>query len=169
MALTSAGFELNVTIIDNTANTSTLRYALNAIDMTQAALDAAEIMTALNGVTAGVIKSYSIAERFIEDTLVLPASGVEVEERAVVTVQLASSPVKRATLVIPAPEVGLFVATSGEQAAEVDTTNAQLIDYVQLFQATGGVATLSDGETVSELGSNYIIRGKKTHRASSRG
>lgn len=168
MALVTAGFELSVVIIDNGANTSTLRYDLDAVDHATATTDAATILGELNAMTAGVVKGYSIVERYIEDALVLPASGVEVEERAIITVQLNSSPLKKATLVIPAPETSIFVSTSGPQANVVDVANASVIDYVGLFTVTGGVATVSDGEKVKDS-PGHILNGRKTHRASSRG
>lgn len=168
MALVAGGFELFVTLVDNNANTSTLSYQLTAENYADAVTDSATVIAALNAVTEAAIKSYNISSRYVENALVLPLAGVQVENRATVVVQLASSPLKRASFHIPAPDPALFMGTSGEPSRIVDTTNTDLRAYSGLFQATG-VATISDGEVVGVYPAGGIIRGKRTHRASSYG
>ena len=172
MALVNDGFFLYVTLIDNGANTSTLSYELTSADMTEAEADAATILAALAPLTLAAVKGYSISRRFVEDSLALPAQGIQVEQRAVVTAQLASSPLKRSQFVIPAPAGGIFVAAEGEGENTVDITDTQLRAYAALFgTGTGAVATISDGESIaSEVGTTSgMIRGVRTHRRSSRG
>jgi len=173
MALVSDGFYVYVTLVDNTGNTATLSYDLVATEAPAAATAAGTIVTNLIAVTNAVVKSYSISERFVEDALNLPGSGVEVEGRASVVVQLSSSPLKSSMIVIPAPRATLFMALEGDGAADIDVgpTNTALRNYVAMFNDGGaGIATISDGETVDASAANTgIKRGKRTHRASSRG
>lgn len=138
-------FQLVVTLVDNGANETTKTYEMQAADAATAATDAAAIMAALNGVTDCVIKAYSINHQFVEDALVLPASGVENQNQALLTVQLASDPTKTGTLTIPGAAPGIFVAASGENANVVDTGDAQVNAYVELFTTTNE-AYMSDGE-----------------------
>lgn len=173
MALVSDGFYAYFTIVDNGGDSATLSYGLVAADATEAATAAGTIATRLAAVTNGIIKAYSITERFIENALTLPGSGVHVEDRASVVVQLASSPLKSSVLVIPAPKAGLFMATSGDASNDIDVsaTNTALRSYVAMFNDGGsGICTISDGEFVDADAANTgIKRGVRTHRASSRG
>lgn len=173
MALVSEGFYVYVTLVDNGANTSTLSYALVTTDEAQALTDASAIVSNLAAVTNAAIKGYTVSRRFIENALALPGAGVQVEDRASVVVQLASSPLKSSTIVIPAPEIDLFLSTDGDGANIIDVGpgNTDLRAYVAMFNDGGaGICTLSDGETVDASASNTgIKRGVRTHRGSSRG
>lgn len=152
-------FELVVTLVDNGANETTKTYELQSADAAAAATDSAAIMAALNAVTQAVIKRYSINQVFIEDALVLPFSGVENQNQAVLTVVLASDPSKTGTLVIPAADPGIFVAASGENANIVDTGDAAVNAYVELFTTTNE-AYMSDGE-LADVSLNF--RGVRRH------
>lgn len=165
MAVVSSGYELNVTLIDGGSNQSTVRFALTAADAATAATDAGTILTALGDVTDAVVKSYSIAERFVEDSLTLPANTVHVENRALVTLQLASNPTKTVTIKIPAASEGIFQGLSGSAFNVVDPNDTELRAYVALFHAAGE-ATISDGESVAPSPSGGILRGVRSHRKS---
>ena len=171
MALVSDGWFLNVTLVDSGGNSSTLSYNLVAANAADATAGAATVLAELAPITNAVIKSYTLVERFIEDALTLPGAGVNVEERASVVVQLASSPLKRSMVVIPAPAIGIFQGTSGDPLNTIDPTDADLRSYINLFSDSGsGVATISDGELVDNSSANQgIVTGKRTHRRSSRG
>lgn len=162
------GWELNVTLIDNGGNTSTLSYSLVAIDYTAAAAAAATILTRIGNVTNAVVKGYSIVQRYIENALTLPGSGVQVEDRATVVLQIAGDPLKKVTVNIPAPKAGIFVGTSGESADVIDTSDTDLQAYASTFH-TGGLATISDGEFVDDAVRAGVEKGKRTHRRSSFG
>lgn len=173
MALVSDGFYVYVSLVDSGANTSTLSYQLVAADAAAAALAAGTILTNVAAVTNAAIKGYTIVERYIENALALPGAGVHVEDRASVVVQLASSPLKSSTIVIPAPEIDLFLTTQGDGSNIIDVSanNTDLRAYVAMFNDGGaGIATISDGEQVDASASNTgIKRGTRTHRGSSRG
>lgn len=178
MALTSIGWELAVTLVDNQGNTSTSRYtlfngatALPPADYTEASAAASALIADLDAVTLAVIKSYSIYERFVEDALTLPGQGVEVEDRAAITVQIEDNPLKRSMLYVPSPIAAMFQATSGPSALDVDVSNTALQNFVANFNNGGAAnATISDGELVDAGAANSgIVKGVRTKRRSARG
>lgn len=170
MALVFGGFEGYITVVDNGGNQATLRYQLRELTDPAAALaDLQAILADLDAVTDATIKSYALTQRFIEDNLVLPAVGVQVENRATVIAQLASSPLKKWTFHIPAPNQGIFVGAAGGPTADtVDVTDEALQAYVSNFHASG-TAYASDGEDVANIGNAGLIEGRRTHRQSSFG
>lgn len=163
MALASTGFWCVVEICDNGNNRTEKRYQMVAEDATQAALDMVDILAAINSVTAGVITSEYFYERFVEDALSYPASGVEIQNQALLDFDIVDHPEKTATLTIPAPEASLFVATSGSGANILDTADADVILFRDLFR-TGGQLLLSDGEVAESL-----VKGRRIHRKSNNG
>lgn len=168
MALVSDGFYLTVTLMDSGLNTSTLNFDLVAADHATAVTDSATVIAALSAVTQAEIKAYSISNRFYEDNISVPIAGIQIENQALVVVQLASSPLKKASIRIPAPSPDIFLALTGEGSNTVDVLNAELVDYVDIWQETGGIATLSDGEAIND-GLAAILRGRRVHRASNKG
>lgn len=168
MALVSDGYELHVTLMDSGLNTSKLSYQLDSIDAAAAATDSAAVLTALQAVTQAEVKGYSIAERFIEDNLVIPTQNIHVENIAAVVAQLSSSPLKNVTVKIPAPSPSIFISNNGAGSNTIDTLDTDLQAYIDLWRETGGVASISDGEYIED-GLSAILRGKRIHRQSSRG
>ena len=163
MALVSNGFWLSVTLRDNGGNDTTRTYQLSAADATAAGADTVNILAALNAVTDAVIVSWFNYQRFVEDAFVYPASGVEIENLALLEFDLVDHPEKSATITIPAPAPGIFVSLSGGGANTVDLADAAVIAYAALFQ-TGGEVLISDGEVADTL-----VAGRRIHRASRRG
>lgn len=155
-------WSLSVEIVDNSGKPTTKRYELQSTDAATAATDSAAIMAALNAVSQGVIKSYTIGQSFVENALVLPASGVENENQALLSIRLASDPTKYARHAIPAADPAIFVATSGSGANQVDPGNAALNAYVELFTTTNE-AYISDGELADV---SLDFSGKRRHVAS---
>lgn len=155
-------WSLTVEIVDNSGKGVTKRYELQSTDAATAATDSAAIMAALNSVSQGVIKQYFISQHFVENALVLPASGVENENQALLAIRLASDPTKYAKHAIPAADPAIFVATSGAGANVIDTGNASLNTYVELFTTTNE-AYISDGELADV---SLDFSGKRRHVAS---
>lgn len=155
-------FQLVVEIADNSGKTTKKTFELQSADAAAAATDAAAVLAAFNAVTAGVVKSYSINQVFVENALVLPASGVENENQALLSIRLASDPTKYGGFAIPAADPAIFVAASGAGANQVDTGNAQLNTLVALFTA-GNEAYISDGENADPA---LDFSGKRRHVAS---
>lgn len=155
-------FELVLEIADNSGKTTKKTFELQSATAADAATDSAAVIAAVNPVTAGVIKSYSINHIYVENALVLPASGVENENQALLSIRLASDPTKYASFAIPAADPAIFVAASGAGANVVDTGNADLNTLVELF-TNGNECYISDGE-LADVGLDFS--GKRRHVAS---
>jgi len=164
MALVGGGYFGVVDLIDNGGNVTSRRYELTAGTFTDADSDlTGTIVPALQAVTDAKVKSFFVEVTTVEDALTLPASGIEIENLALLDLQIVGHPEKSATLTIPAPKPAIFVATSGDGANVVNPANAAVLAYVALFGASGQ-ALVSDGEV-----SAGIVSGKRIHRKSSRG
>ena len=116
MALSSVGYFANVVVVDSGGNKSTLRYKLTeAAVPADAITDAATLVAALNGVTDGVVLSYTVGEGYEEAATFFAAEGVNIENIALVTAKIDNAELKYANLKIPAPNIGIFVAATGPQ------------------------------------------------------
>lgn len=162
MAFVSQGFRGQVTLEDNGGNKTVRTFYLRADNAEDAATAMTTILAALDAVTDALIIDYSFGEVFGNDSGSYPASGVQIENLALITTQLATFN-KTATYTIPAPVPAMFVALSGPGANEVNPTYAPLVTYENLFTAAG-VAYISDGEDATA-----IQNGKRIHRKSNRG
>lgn len=141
-----------VTLVDRGANETTKTYVLTATTATQAATDAATILTALAGVSAAEQAKYRMVEVFENDAFVLPTSAdAEIETVASMTTFIDNAGSKKANFGVPAPiTANVFVGTVGKNRNIVNTGSAQVIAYHGLF-GVGGQATLSDGEVAGVL------------------
>lgn len=148
MSLVTMGWFLAVTLADNGAGTITLQYAMRSADATEAAADAAAIISALDAVTNSVITDYYIKHKYSENSLSYPAAGVENKDKASITCLLSGAGNKKANLKIPAPVIGLFSASSGGGANSVDMSDTDLNTYLDLFKS-GNECYISDGEDLS--------------------
>lgn len=167
MALVSDGYTLTVTVKDNGLNPSTMSYDLVAADATAAEAAVTAILALIPPVTNAAISGYSLSQRFVEDNFIVPVSGIHVENRAAIVTQIADNITKKATVFIPAAAPGIFRAASGDASNDVDPADADLVAYINIWQETGALATISDGEFVSDT--DPIVRGYRTHRSSKRG
>ncbi len=157
MALVTAGWWARITVVDNGNNRTIKTYQLRAVTAAAAATDTAAILAALNAVTDSTVSGYSVAERFVEDSFSFPASGVQNEDKASVSVIVSDS--KSANLKIPAPIPAMFTGTEGSAANIVDTGNALLITYTDLFRA-GSEAYISDGDDLVQVSGGKRISAK---------
>src|SRR5664279_379361 len=164
MSLVVGGFRGEVSLIDNGGNVTRRTYDLTAADIDGANTDMSTIIVpAVVAVTDAKVIGYSVASVFVESSLTLPASGVEIENLALLDLSIVSHPEKTATLTIPAPKPAIFVATSGDGANVVNPSNAAVLAYGAIFEASGQ-SYISDGEVALA-----IVSGKRIHRASRRG
>jgi hypothetical protein len=169
MALVSKGYFSNITVTDSGGNDSTLRYALVSEDLPTALTDTATIIAALNAITDGVITGYSVGERYEEDSAFFAAEGVQAENVAIITARIDATGEKWANLRVPAPNVGIFQAATGKKSNVVDPTDSALVTYLNLFVASTGICTLSDGENLLSPGTAGNVDGKRIHRGSRKG
>jgi len=171
MALTKQGYVLSVDLVDRGGKVTTRRYPLvttdTAGDISAVLTDVGTILTRLNGVSALVVKQYSVNLEYLETSLTLPTSAeAELEQHALITAQITGFPNKSAVIDIPGPEQLVFQAASGPGADLVNFTQAEVDDYLEIWDnATGELATISDGETINK----NIVKGRKTHSHSQRG
>jgi len=162
MALVQTGFYMSVSLIDNGGNRSTLQYHMRDATYVLASASAPIVIAELQAVTDSVIESWSLQERFGEDSFAYPASGVENENKASITVQLAGAGNGKANIKIPAPKPAIFMDVTGPGANQVDVTDTDVLDYVALFQAAGK-CYISDGETALQIVSGKRISAKNNN------
>lgn len=168
MALVSDNWYVSVTLADNGNNRGSLEFQCDpavVTDSITANAQALLLVSALSDITNGVITAYSVREGFVENALVLPPSGVELNTKASISFTKAGDG-KLANLKFPTPTnvAGVvFVSDSGGGANVVQTNSAFLATYFDLFRAGGGFM-ISDGEKA-----NLIIKGKRIGAKSNNG
>lgn len=162
MAYVANGFFMSVTLVDNGNNQTVKTYDLQGADLSEATANAGTVLTNLALVTDATIKGYSIGSKFTNDAFTFPAAGVHIEDIALISLSITDDPTKTATIAIPAPKAGCFVATSGAGANVVEN-DAPVTAYWEMFKPAAQ-AYLSDGETAEIFQS-----GKRIHRGSRRG
>ena len=150
MALVSNGFELGVTLLDNSGNDTTLSIAMRETVYATVVTDVATVLTALAAVSGGEVASYRITQVFMEDALSLPTVGFQAEVSASLTTFIEDAGTKKGNFRIPMPLPVVFVATIGAGANVVNTALQAVLDYHALF-TTAGVANISDGEIAGGL------------------
>ncbi|AXH77632.1 MAG: hypothetical protein [Caudoviricetes sp.] len=147
------GYFLTVTLQDRNMDYATLTYELRATNDIEAEAERAAIFTALGDVSQGVIVGYALSERYVNDSIGIPAAG-EVEVKARVSYQMKDS-FHKGTFDIPAPKETIFVATTGKGNKVLDITNADVIAYADVFRAAG-VSYIGGGNSLE-----YLLEGRK--------
>lgn len=171
MALVQSKVFFNVTLADYQGNKSTMRFDLTKADLTDVATDIADLTGAgglladLEAVTDGKVVSYSVGVMFAEDGSPYADAGVNVEEVAEIVAKITGQPDKYGVLRIPAPAAGIFLAGPGESANLLDQTDADLQAYLANFES-GGLVTMSDGESIADSATVGNWKGKRIFRAS---
>lgn len=149
MALVNAGFEGTVILGAKNDKTRTIPVKFDpavVTDYDEAVTAMGLFLTDLAGVSAGVVKSYTITGRAIEDAYNRPTSDdAEWRDTALVIVDIEDQPLKRGQLRIPMPLLAIMRGSAGILMDEVDTSDTALINYVANWRATNGL-TISDGE-----------------------
>lgn len=163
MAIVADGFKGTLTLVDNGRNSTTKTYMLKAANITDALADMADIVAAFSGVSGAAVVGYTVQAQFIENALNLPASGVQLEDTALITCSIVGEPLKSATISIPAPKPAIFVGLSDEDSNIVNTASAAVDAYFSVFQLNGQ-AYISDGESALNM-----RKGRRVHRGSRRG
>lgn len=152
-ALVAAPFEASVILGSKNDKTRTLRLKGNAGITTYDEMVTALVafLTDLTGVSAGVVKSYTITGRAIENAYTRPTdSDAEWRDTALIVTEVDDQPLKTANIQIPMPKIGIFRGTEGVLMDEIDTGDAALIAYIDNFRP-GGSFTVSDGEQVGTV------------------
>lgn len=165
MALTGIGFGMTVSYIDNGSNVVSRDYAMDPDITTYEDAEAAAVamIPDIVAITDAGIPKYRVYQEYQETALVLPGSGVQVENTASITVQLAKPGNQKGNINIPAPKPAMFVALSGPQANIVNTGWGPLVTFTDNFLVAGSF-TISDGDEITRM-----LNGKRVHKKSSRG
>lgn len=124
------------------------------------------LVTQINLVTDALVWKATVHIGQSETTAVIGDAGSEIENIASVVCNLATLG-KTGVIQIPAPNIGIFVASSGKNKNVVDDADANLGTYVDMFQTTGGSFQISDGEFLDDT--TPIVAGKRIHRKSRSG
>lgn len=169
MAFIGQGWKLDVTFVDSGGNDTTRSYFLvnddDDGDLTQVIADVQTIMTAVIAASDAHVSKQTLSKTSVEDSFTLPTGAVNVEENAQISAKIFGTPNKSAVIEMPAPKIGMFVDTTGENRNKVIFTAAGITDnFVSLF-VDGGVATVSDGESITKVN----IKGKRVHHKSTKG
>src|SRR5574341_1282907 len=157
-----AGYFLTLTVIDRNADDATLTYELRSADMTAALADALNIIGDFIAVSDALPVAYAVAQRFVEDAIVIPTVG-EMQIKARVGVRLANGQGNE-TLDIPAPKENIFMTPTGKGNNIVNVAFGALITYVSNFY-TAGIAFFSDGEAVDAMTEGRKVSSKTGMRA----
>jgi len=147
------GFWLTLNMVDTQGDASTMTFELTSADFLTAVTDKDTIIAAVGNVSEAIVASYHLALIEDENAFAFPP-GCDNSAKARLSFQIIDS-VKKARRDIPSPQEDIFVAPSGPNNNVVDTTDAAIIAFAQLFQ-TGGEAFLSDGEI-----SEFLLSGQR--------
>lgn len=151
MALVSQKFMVSLTLRDSGLDTTIKSYDLQAATMADALTAAAAFVAVFKTVTDAKVDGYSVAQVFAEDAPEQIADAtVRNSNQAVISVSLATSPLKRASIVIPAPKIALFTTVTGAGSDVVSNTATLTLNIVEEFKAAGDVY-LSDGELAADI------------------
>lgn len=168
MAFATAPMRVNVTFLDagRDKTTRTYHFKPDSVAGTDEVADVrtlvSSLISALSALTMAEILSYDIVLPTIEDAVVVPGAGVELEDTIEYVLQLAALGDKRGTLNVPAPVDAIFVSTSGEQRniGEAPADDAAVNTFINYAIAN---LTISDGEN---LAAAPFIRARRVFKAS---
>lgn len=168
MAFIDAGWELQTTWIDTGGNTTSRTFQLTATDVANSIAtviaDVQTIVAAYIAATDAVLVTQRVTKVSVEDTVVLPAGDVNVEENLQVSAKIFGTPNKSAVFEIMAPKNTLFQAPTGPGHNQADFADPALSPVVNLYK-NGAQVLISDGEAITDQG----IKGKRVHHKSTKG
>jgi len=168
MAFIDQGWELSTSWIDTGGNTTSRTFQLVATDtagdIAAVIADVQTIVAAYIAASDAVLISQRVTKVTVEDTVVLPAGDINVEENLQVSAKIAGIPNKSGVFEIPSPKNTLFLAPTGEGHNKADFADPLLAAVVNLYKA-GAQVLISDGESITDQN----IRGKRVHHKSTKG
>jgi len=166
VTFTSQKYQGEMTFVDAGNNISKMVVEIRATTLAGAAGIMAANVANFEALSQAYLQSYSVRQVFSNDTArPSPAVG-EIEEKLVLTLQLATAG-KKGTITIPAPVDAVFGSPGTSAYNVADVANGLITAVTDDYQVTGGSFYLSDGESASDT--NTVLAGRRTHRASSKG
>jgi len=168
MAFIDKGWFLDTEWIDTGGNKTHRTFQLTAVtvagSISTVIADVQIIVAAWIAATDAVLVSQRVTSLSVEDSVVLPAGDVNVEENAQISAKIFGTPNKSAVFEIPAPKNTLFLAPTGEGHNRVDFADTAVANVVNIYK-DGEQALISDGESITD----QDIKGKRVHHKSSKG
>lgn len=156
MAIVADHFEITIKLVDEGANFSTMTFQCRDTLYADVVTAKTALVAALDAVTNCVIQRVSINEVWANDAFAYP-SGVETANKLSITAELAGGVGKKANMKIPGPIDAMFGASGTAGFNTLDTSNAAIITYTNLFKSAGDFY-ISDGEDFETL-----VSGKRIH------
>lgn len=155
------GWFATVQIMDKGEEKTTLTVELRSADHAAALTDIGAWAIAFYQVSNCEILGYNVQQRFINNAIIIPASG-QLQEKARVAFRLENTS-EYETLDIPAPKDTLFLNTNGAASEIVDVADTSLIAYTNLYKSTG-IAFISDGEALEQVSRGERVSTRKGMR-----
>ena len=159
MAIVASRFEITVKLVDEGANHASMTFKCRDTVYADVVVAKTALVAALDAVTDCVIQRVSINEIWKNDAFAYP-TDVETKDKASITVELAGGEGKKANIKISGPIDAMFGASGTKGFNVVDTGNALLITYCNLFKAAGEFY-VSDGEDLETIISGKRIGAKQ--------
>lgn len=156
MAIVADHFEITIKLVDEGANFSTMTFQCRDSLYADVVTAKTALVAALDAITNCVIQRVSINEVWANDAFAYP-SGVETANKLSITAELAGGVGKKANMKIPGPIDAMFGASGTAGFNTLDTSNAAIITYTNLFKSAGDFY-ISDGEDFETL-----VSGKRIH------
>ncbi len=166
MAWLAAGFGCTVSYMDGGSNVTSREYIMDETVLTfdDAAVAALAIIADIIPLTDAALPSYRVFQIYNEGSLVIPATTVQIENCASMTVLLTAAGNKKANINVPAPKAGAFVnPVNGPQNNIVNMSAAIVTNFLDNFTVSGDF-TISDGEEIARG-----LSGKRVHKRSNKG
>lgn len=146
MAIVSAGFQGTLELLDGTGVLGTKTVELQAADYAEAVTALAAYVTSFMATTDLLLAGYRISEIYTENAMgALPAVTVLHSVTASISAAILDLPFKFASVVIPAPKIGVFSSTTGRGANVVNPT-ATIVTNLLTEYTSGQTAYISDRE-----------------------
>lgn len=158
MAFVHDKYEVEIAFRDSGNDVTKKTYQLRGATLADAVANAAAFVPVIAAASDAAVDGYRVTQVFRENApATLAGDTIRNSNQAVVTVTLATSPLKKATIVIPAPKNAVFSTTTGEGSDIVLATSSLVTGLVDEFKATGDVF-ISDGEDVAATPNIHGIR-----------
>lgn len=166
MAFLASNFGVTVSYMDGGANVVTRDYEMDpdVADFDAANVAAVAIVADIVAMTDAALPRYRVYQNNDEGSLVIPATTVQVENTASLTVLLTAAGNKKGNLNVPAPKAAIFVnPVNGPQNNIVNMSATPVVNFLANFEVAGDF-TVSDGEEIARG-----LSGKRVHRRSNKG
>jgi len=152
MAMTVAGYQVDMEFVDSGGTTTHRRIALQSADIAAAETDGAAVAAAFQALTRCYMLGFTIGQIVKNDDptgppAFPPAGDVLVSDEALIVLNLTTIG-KKASYTIPAPVDGMFAGATGKKHNQVVGTYAALAALNIMFES-GNEAFISDGENAS--------------------